>query len=90
VERKKLETILDEVAEKWFVGIDGPTKQAKKTQNIARGKEKAHGYPQLMELKKGSYSCPHCGVITGSSSKINLKTNTQTWECGCKRPFFRL
>lgn len=90
MERKKLELILDQVAAKWFIGVEGPSKNSRSKDKIAQGKAKTWGFPQLMELRRGRHTCPHCGTITAGSSKINLKTDTQIFECGCKRPFFRL
>jgi len=90
VERKKFEQVLDQVASKWFVGIEGPTKTAKQRQSVAIGKEKQSGYPQLMNLKPKIIICPACGGQHGPHSLINLREQTQKFECGLKRPFFRL
>ncbi len=90
MERKKLEQILDQVAERWFVGIEAPTKFAKVKKQVAMGKKHTKGYPQLMQLKENKISCPLCHKITSGLTKINLRTNIQTYECGCKSPFFRL
>ncbi len=90
MERKKLEKILDQVADKWFIGIEGPTKFAKVKNTIAMGKLHSDGYPQLMSLKPNQISCPICKQITSGLSEINLIRGIEKLECGCKRRFSRL
>ena len=87
MERKKLEQILDQVAEHWFIGIEAPTKFAKVKSKVAMGKQKARGFPQLMFLKPKTLNCPICNKITDSESKINLRTRRQRLNCGCEIDF---